>query len=129
MRVSWQWRSGLPTALGPTVYKSDLDGLDLFSGPQWLVLEFPPITEVFGIGLLDKSDNFLTRMQVPVSAVPIEVWLHVPDPTQLLSVIIQNWISPLAADILIRSLWVVREKVEEILDATPEFVRLALERL
>lgn len=98
-----------------------LDGRDLFPGPQWVVLEFPPITEAFGIGLLDKSDNFLTRMQVPVSAVPVEVWLHVPDPTQLLSVIVQNWISPIDSDIMLGRVWIVQEKVQDNPAEIPEF--------
>ena len=58
----------------------NLDETELLAGPQWIVVEFPPVAEAFGIGLLDREDNFLARMQVPASAVPVEAWLHVPDP-------------------------------------------------
>ena len=57
----------------------NLDEAELLQGPQWVVVEFPPVAEAFGIGLLDRADDFLARMQVPVSAVPVEAWLHLPD--------------------------------------------------
>ena len=88
----------------------NLDETELLAGPQWIVLEFPPVAEAFGIGLLDREDNFLARMQVPVSAVPVEAWLHVPDPAVVGALIVQNWVAPLAAEILLRRAWTVRER-------------------
>ena len=91
----------------------NLDASELFAGRQWVVVEFPPVAEAFGIGLLDHEDNFLARMQVPVSAVPVEAWLHVPDPAALAALIVQNWVAPLATEILLRRVWVVRETVQK----------------
>jgi hypothetical protein len=97
----------------------NLDGAELLAGSQWVVVEFSPVAEAFGIGLLDSSDNFLTRMQVPVSAVPVEAWLHMPDPAALGALIVQNWVSPLAAEILLRRAWIVRERHGDIPEASP----------
>jgi hypothetical protein len=97
----------------------NLDVSELFAGPQWIVVEFPPVAEAFGIGLLDRDDNFLGRMQVPVSAVPVEAWLHLPDPAVVGALIVQNWVAPLAAEIVLRRAWIVRETVQEMPDAGP----------
>lgn len=97
----------------------NLDTSELFAGPQWIVVEFAPVAEAFGIGLLDREDNFLARMQVPVSAVPVEAWLHVPDPAALAALIVQNWVAPLAAEIRLRRAWAVRERSPDLAEAGP----------
>jgi hypothetical protein len=97
----------------------NLDVSELFAGPQWIVVEFPPVAEAFGIGLLDRADDFLARMQVPVSAVPVEAWLHLPDPAVVGALIVQNWVAPLAAEIVLRRVWSVRERREEIVETGP----------
>jgi hypothetical protein len=92
----------------------NLDVSELFAGPQWIVVEFSPVAEAFGIGLLDRDDDFLARMQVPVSAVPVEAWLHVPDPAMVGALVVQNWVAPLAAEILLRRAWTVRERHDDL---------------
>jgi hypothetical protein len=95
----------------------NLDVSELFAGPQWIVVEFPPVAEAFGIGLLDRADDFLARMQVPVSAVPVEAWLHLPDPAVVGALIVQNWVAPLAAEIVLRRAWTVRERRDDLAEA------------
>ncbi len=97
----------------------NLDETELLAGPQWIVLEFPPVAEAFGIGLLDRDDDFLARMQVPASAVPVEAWLHVPDPAMVGALVVQNWVAPLAAEILLRRAWTVRERRDDLAEAGP----------
>ncbi len=46
-----------------------------------------------------------------VSAVPVEIWLHVHDPANISKVMVQNWANPLNGPARLKALWVVRQKL------------------
>jgi hypothetical protein len=88
-----------------------LDPVDLFRGEQWIVLEFAALAEPIGVGLLNRAgDDFVTRMELPVSELPVEAWLHVRDREDLSAVVLQNWAAPTAEPRLLRRAWLVREQ-------------------
>lgn len=88
----------------------ELDRGQLFPGKQWLVAEFEPVPQSFGIGILDgEAHNFMTRVEVPESPVPVEMWLHINDPADTSRLVLQNWAEPLQSPARLRALWVVRE--------------------
>ena len=100
----------IPWAYGAEV---ELDRGLLYSGKQWVVAEFGPTAQTFGIGILDgRRDQFHVRTEVPVSAVPVEIWLHINDPADTSRLIVQNWLLPLREANQLRALWVVRERLE-----------------
>jgi len=99
-----------PWAYGAEV---ELDRSLLYSGKQWVVAEFGPTVQSFGIGILDgRRDQFHARTEVPVSAVPVEIWLHITDAADVSLLIVQNWLEPLRDPACLKALWVVRERVE-----------------
>jgi hypothetical protein len=100
----------IPWAYGAEV---ELDRGLLYSGKQWVVAEFGPTAQGFGIGILDgQRDQFHVRTEVPASTVPVEIWLHVTDPADVSRLIVQNWLVPLRDPNRLKALWVVRERVE-----------------
>lgn len=100
----------VPWAYGAEV---ELDRGLLYSGKQWVVAEFGPLAESFGIGILDgRRDQFHTRTETPVSQVPVEIWLHISDAADVSRLIVQNWINPLRDPQRLKALWVVRERIE-----------------
>jgi hypothetical protein len=101
----------LPWAYGAVI---DLDKGDLFAGKQWLVAEFDPVNQPFGVGILDgQADQYQTRTEIPISAVPVEIWLHIHDPADTSRMIIQNWAEPLRAPNRLKALWIVRETISQ----------------
>ena len=98
-----------PWAYGASI---ELDAGLLYSGKQWVVAEFAPIAEPFGIGVLNRgSDGFQTRTDLPISQVPVEIWLHIHDAADVSRVNIQNWANPLKAPARLKAMWVVRERL------------------
>jgi hypothetical protein len=97
----------LPWVYGATL---PLRRADLFPGPQWVVLEFAPVTHLLGAGILTRSnDGFQTRSEIPVSAVPVEIWLEVNDPDDVSGAVVQNWTEPTPAETVLLRAWIVRE--------------------
>ncbi len=97
----------LPWAYGAVM---DLDRGLLFPGKQWIVAEFEAVHQSFGIGILNgRADDFHTRVEVPASSVPVEMWLHVSDPADTSRFVLQNWAEPLRSPNRLKALWVVSE--------------------
>jgi hypothetical protein len=97
----------IPWAYGAVI---ELDKGMLFPGKQWVVAEFEPVHQPFGIGILDgAADQFQTRTETPISSVPVEIWLHIHDPRDTSKIVIQNWAEPLRAPNRLKSMWIVRE--------------------
>ena len=85
-----------------------LDASDLFSGPQWVVLEFGALTEAIGAGLVNKvGTSFQIQRETPASQIPMEVWRPIEDPHDLSSVVIRNGAEPCLSGALLRKVWVV----------------------
>lgn len=100
---------GMAWAYGASI---ELDASLLFQGKQWVVAEFAPIGEAFGVGVLNRSsETFQTRTDLPVSQVPVEIWLHIHDPSEAHRLMIQNWANPLKAPARLKAVWVVRERL------------------
>jgi hypothetical protein len=97
----------LPWAYGAVM---DLDKGQWFSGVQWIVAEFEPVYQSFGVGVLNAvGDGFQTRTEVPASRVPVEIWLHIHDAKDTSRLILQNWAEPVRTPARLKALWVVRE--------------------
>src|SRR5205823_11583813 len=94
-----------PWAYGAAVR---IDGTELFSGRQSIVVELGPVADTFGVGILNKlEDRFLARSEAPASAVPVELWLPVDDPADISAVVIQNWAEPSRTTTQLRAVWIV----------------------
>lgn len=93
------WAYGLQIELGDDV-RADLEG--------WIVLEFQPSEESFGVGILDHSGNILQREECPASNLPTELWLKLAA-GQCSRLLVQNWSTPLSAPITLTGLYVVEE--------------------
>lgn len=105
----------LPWAYGAVI---ELDKGQLYAGKQWLVAEFDPVHQPFGVGILDgAADQFHTRTEVPISSVPAEIWLHINNPADTSKMIIQNWAEPLRAPNRLKALWIVRESIHRDAEA------------
>jgi hypothetical protein len=99
----------LPWAYGAVM---DIDKGLLFSARQWIVAEFEATSAPFGLGVLNSSgDGFQIRTEVPASAVPVEIWLHLTHPQDVSRLVLQNWAEPLAAPVRLKALWIVRETI------------------
>jgi hypothetical protein len=99
----------LPWAYGAAI---ELDAALMFPGPQWIVAEFEAVPEAFGVGVLDRSsETFQSRTEMPISAVPVEIWLHIHDAANVSKVMVQNWANPLNGPARLKALWVVRQKL------------------
>jgi hypothetical protein len=84
---------------------------DLFSGPQWIVLEFAPVAEAIGAGLQNMAaTDFQVRSEVPAAGIPVEIWLYLHDASDVSAVVIHNWAQPSRSHAVLRKLWVVRER-------------------
>jgi hypothetical protein len=90
-----------------------LDPTDLLPPPLSLVLEFTPLPAVLGVGLLDGAE-FSTRVEVPRSEAPVELWLHLQDSGRRLDLVIQNWTQPCTSETLLLRIWAVRERIEAL---------------
>jgi hypothetical protein len=99
----------IPWAYGASI---EVDAALLYPGRQWIVAEFARTPEAFGIGVLSRSgDGFQTRTEMPISDVPVEIWMHIHDPADVSRVMVQNWATPLNGAALLQSLWVVRQRL------------------
>jgi hypothetical protein len=99
----------LPWAYGAAV---ELDAALMFPGRQWVVAEFSGSPEPFGIGVLNRvGESFQTRTEMPLSQVPVEIWLHVHDAADVSKVMVQNWAKPMNGPARLKALWVVRQRL------------------
>jgi hypothetical protein len=99
----------LPWAYGAAI---ELDAALMFPERQWIVAEFEAVPEAFGVGVLDRgAEGFQSRTELPISAVPVEIWLHVHAPKDVSKVMVQNWAKPLNGPARLKALWVARQKL------------------
>ena len=99
----------LPWAYGAAI---ELDAALMFPGRQWVVAEFAGSPEPFGIGVLNRAgESFQTRTEMPLSQVPVEIWLHVHDAADVSKVMVQNWAKPMNGPARLKALWVVRQRL------------------
>jgi hypothetical protein len=99
----------VPWAYGAAI---ELDASLMFPGRQWVVAEFEAVPEPFGIGVLDRSaQTFQTRTEMPLSTVPVEIWLHVHDAADVSKVMVQNWAKPMNGPARLKALWVARQRL------------------
>jgi hypothetical protein len=84
-----------------------LDPSDVPPGRKWVVLEFGPISQPLGVGVLqDGTSDFVTRMELPVSIRPVEAWLHLQGQPGHSTIVVQNWAQPAAA-VELHRVWMV----------------------
>ncbi|MDB5459539.1 MAG: hypothetical protein JWO72_1280, partial [Caulobacteraceae bacterium] len=61
-----------------------------------------------------EAHDFQTRHEVPASAVPVEMWLHIHDPADTSRLVIQNWTDPLREPARLKRLWIVRSALRAV---------------
>jgi hypothetical protein len=95
-----------PWAYGAALQLSEADAA---FGPQWVVLEFASCESELGAGVLNEQlDGFTSRMEIPISTRPVEVWLHVAG-SSAPRVIVQNWTHATPSPIILRKAWMAKE--------------------
>jgi hypothetical protein len=97
---------------GPWAYtlKFEFQPDELFSGEQWIVAEIEGVSKSIGLGILTPDEHdFVTRVESPVTAGMMELWLHTDDPKRTGAWILQNWSNPIDDPVILRGLWVVRQ--------------------
>ena len=83
---------------------------ELFPGEQWVVAEIEGVSKSIGLGLLTHGEtDFITRVESPVTAGMMELWLHTDDPKATGSWILQNWSNPINDPVVLRGLSIVRQ--------------------
>jgi hypothetical protein len=86
-----------------------LDTAGLLAGARWVVLEFGPLPQTIGVGLLDRAaSGFQSRIGVPASKIVTEIWLPIEDADDLSGVVVQNWSTPARQETVLRRAWLVR---------------------
>lgn len=97
---------------GPWAYtlKFEFQPDELFSGEQWVVAEIEGVSKSIGLGLLTPDErDFITRVESPVTAGMMELWLHTDDPKRTGAWILQNWSNPVDDPVVLRGLTVVQQ--------------------
>jgi hypothetical protein len=93
------WAFGANRSFGPN---------ELFPGEQWIVLEFERAYGSYGVGILHRDGDFMTRMEAPASELPMELWLHIRRPEDAVGIVIQNWARASTEPAVLRKIWAVR---------------------
>jgi Glycosyl transferase family 2 len=78
----------------------------VFAGPQWIILEFERLYGSYGIGVLDKAGEFISRMEAPFVDTKMQLWLRVREPGQATSAVIQNWTGISNEAAVLRHAWI-----------------------
>ena len=87
----------------------DLLPSEMFEGPHWVVLEFASLHGSFGVGLLDREGQWISRLELPRTSRPIEVWLRISELSSLKGFAIQNWQAGNEEAAMLHTAWIARE--------------------